>query len=304
MHQRSSAYGRHGEAAVETDPTQCVRIRRFERFATTHWTVVRTAAKAGSTAAAVALDQLCRDYWRPVFAHLLREGIPTEQAKDLAQEYFQRLIANNLPAQADPLRGKFRSFVLLTLKHFLSDEFRRARRSRCIPSDRLLPLEAADLQPQAGQTESGAAAVVEAIFDRDWAQALVDQTRRLLEAECATSGKQAFFAAVQDFLPGGQEQGSYAELAKSTGLNVNAVKVRVHRLRERFGELLRAAIAETVDTPAEVDEEVRYLIQVLTQTASSFACGASCGNTMAHNSDPGVRPDLSSSPDREGFPDT
>jgi len=197
--------------------------------------------------------------------------LSSEQAKDLTQDYFRHLISSNLPAQADPERGKFRSFLLLTLKHFLADASRRARRARCIPPGFLLPLEASDLQPVLDET-SYARGTPEAAFDRTWARTLVNETRRKLEAECLASGKQAFFQAARDFLPGGQSQRPYVELAQCLNVDLNVAKVRVHRLRQRFAEILREEIAQTVSQPGEVDEEVRYLIDVLSQTESGAPC--------------------------------
>ncbi len=233
-------------------------------FETTHWSVVRAAAGLGTPAAVQALETLCRTYWRPVYVYILREGVTPEEAKDLTQAYFQHLIASDIPAQADARKGKFRSFLLLTLKHFLTDEARRARKSRSIPSSFLLPLDTSETQTIAAeawytQTAPGTA------FDRSWAHSLVYETRRKLEAECGSGDKHEFFLAARDYLPGGQCQRPYAELAEGLRMDLNVVKVRIHRLRERFGELLKEEIAQTVSTSAEVDEELRYLIDVLSQ---------------------------------------
>jgi RNA polymerase sigma-70 factor (ECF subfamily) len=215
-----------------------------------------------------ALETLCRTYWRPVYVYIVREGVAPEDAKDLTQDYFRHLIVSNLPAQADARKGKFRSFLLLTLKHFLTDEFRRSRKGRSIPSGFVLPLGASEVLLLAGEARLRTEAAPETVFDRCWAQSLVNETRRKLEAECQASGKQEFFHAARDFLPGGQAQRPYAELADGLGLNLNVVKVRIHRLRQRFGELLREEVAHTVSTHAEVDEELRYLIDVLAQPDS------------------------------------
>jgi DNA-directed RNA polymerase specialized sigma24 family protein len=261
-----------GEAAVPPQGADRGWGNRRGLFATTQWNVVRAAASADSPAAAQALEILCRTYWRPVYAYLLRDGTALEAARDLTQQYFQHLIASNIPAQADAVKGKFRSFLLLTLKHFLTDEARRARRSRSIPASFLLPLHCAETQLA---VEGGwcTQATPEAVFDRSWAETLVNETRRKLAAECESSGKCEFFEAARDFLPGGQAQCPYAELARQLQVDLNVVKVRIHRLRERFGELLRDEIAQTVSSPAEVDEELRYLIDVLSRSDPGVLAG-------------------------------
>jgi RNA polymerase sigma-70 factor (ECF subfamily) len=252
------------EAAVPSPGGERGWGNRRELFATTQWSVVQAAA-ADSPAAVQALDTLCRTYWRPVYVYLLRYGTAPEAARDLTQEYFQHLIANNIPAQANAMKGKFRSFLLLTLKHFVSDAARRARRSRSIPASFLLPLHFAEARLA---TEGGwcTQATPEAVFDRSWAETLVTETHRKLAAECESSGKHDFLEAARDFLPGGQAQCPYAELARQLQVDLNVVKVRIHRLRGRFGELLREEIVRTVTSPAEVDEELKYLIDVLSQS--------------------------------------
>jgi RNA polymerase sigma factor (sigma-70 family) len=233
-------------------------------FATTRWTVVRNAGSPGSSDALGALETLCRTYWHPVHAFVMRSGVSAEEAKDLTQDYFRHLIASNIPAQADANKGKFRSFLLLTLKHFLTDEYRRSTNGRRIPVGSVQPLDAADPQwvPEELLCTS---APPEKVFDQSWARTLVTEARRRLEAECRSSGKHEFFQAARDYLPGGQCQRPYAELAQTFKIDVNVVKIRIHRLRERFRELLRDEIAQTVSTPAEVDEELRYLVDVLSQ---------------------------------------
>jgi DNA-directed RNA polymerase specialized sigma24 family protein len=241
-----------------------IRPRRFE---TTHWSVVQAAGAADSPGAVQALETLCRTYWRPVFVYIRGQGVAAEAAKDLTQEYFHHLIASNIPAQANARKGKFRSFLLLTLRHFLTDEFRRARKGRSIPASFLLPIEASELRFLSDES-SHMPAAPEAVFDRSWAQSVVQATRRKLEAECQSSGRHEFYQTARDFLPGGQPQRPYAEVARTLQMDLNVVKIRIHRLRERFGELLREEIAHTVSTPAEVDEELNYLIAVLSVSGS------------------------------------
>ena len=233
-------------------------------FTTTHWSVVLAAGEVQSPQAAQALETLCRAYWYPLYAYIRRRGYAPEDAQDLTQEFFARLLQRNYPAQADRTKGKFRSFLLLTLNHFLSDEQEwAAARKRgggqvIVSLDGLNPedryrLEIADeLDP-------------EKLFERRWAQTILDQALARLRAEFVADGKAEHYEILKAFEPGEQKTTSYAEAADRLGVSESAIKSLIHRLRQRHRELVREEIAQTVSTAAEIDEELHYLIAVISQ---------------------------------------
>jgi len=233
-------------------------------FTTTHWSVVLTAGEEQSPQAAQALATLCRTYWYPLYAYIRRRGYSPEDAQDLTQEYFARLLKRNYPAQADRAKGKFRSFLLLTLNHFLSDDHERAttrKRGGGQPTVSLDGLNSEDRY----RLEIADELSPEKLFERRWAQTVLDQALARLQAEFVADGKAEHYEILKAFEPGEQKTVSYAEAAVQLGVSESAVKSLVHRLRQRHGELVREEIAHTVSTAAEIDEELRYLIAVISQ---------------------------------------
>ncbi len=227
-----------------------------ERFSTTHWSVV--AAAGGEHAE--ALEKLCRAYWYPLYAYVRRRGFGPEQAQDLTQEFFARLLKQNYPAQADRAKGKFRSFLLLTLNHFLADEFDRANTLKRGGGQVLISL---DQETAEGRycREPAHELSPEKLFERRWAQSILENALNRLREEYAP--EPAAYAVLKTFEPGEQLTLSYAEAAARLGITESAVKSKVHRLRHRHRELVREVIAETVGTVTEVDEELRHLLAVL-----------------------------------------
>ncbi len=222
------------------------------------------AGRTRSPQAAAALETLCRTYWYPLYAYVRRRGYSPEDAQDLTQGFFARLLQKNYPAEADRVKGKFRSFLLLTLNHFLLDERARAHTlkrgggqvlislDQPTPEDRYR-LEVADnLSP-------------ETLFERRWAQTLLDQALLRLRAEFATAGKAEQYEVLKTFGPGEQTTLSYAEAAGRLGVSEGTVRMMIHRLRQRHRELVREEIAQTVSTAAEIDAELRHLIAVISQ---------------------------------------
>ena len=222
------------------------------------------AGQTCSPRAAAALETLCRTYWYPLYSYVRRRGYSPEDAQDLTQGFFARLLQKNYPAEADRAKGKFRSFLLLTLNHFLLDERARAHTlkrgggqvfislDQPTPEDRYR-LEVADnLSP-------------ETLFERRWAQTLLDQALLRLRAEFATAGKAEHYEVLKTFGPGEQTTLSYAEAAGRLGVSEGTVRMMIHRLRQRHRELVREEIAQTVSTAAEIDEELRHLIAVISQ---------------------------------------
>ena len=211
--------------------------------------------------AASALEQLCTSYWYPLYAFLRRLGHSPADAEDLTQGFFSYLLEAGLIAKADPKAGRFRSFLLGCIQRWLSNQaqrehaIKRGGKSNFISLDALAAEELYALEPATEETPASR-------FERTWAETLVGKTLQTLEEEFAKNGQQARFESLKPVLLG-DLPGGYAEMGRTLGLEEGAVKVAVHRLRKRFGQLLRAGVAETVADPAEVDAELRYLLRVL-----------------------------------------
>ncbi len=230
-------------------------------FATTHWSVVLAAKEHSSPAAHAALEQLCQSYWYPLYAYLRRDGHSPHDAEDLTQEFLARLIANQDLQHVEPRRGKFRSFLLGTLKHFLSDERKKARAQKRGGGQTVVSIDAESAEARYG-LEPVDAATPDSVFERQWALTVLDRVMDRLRTRHAQLGKAEVFAALEPCLVGSGQPVSYGVLGAKLGMSEGYVKVAVHRLRKEFGELLRAEIAGTVATEAEVDEEIRQLIRV------------------------------------------
>lgn len=232
------------------------------RFATTRWSQVLAAGHSDTSGSREALSRLCESYWYPLYVYVRRWGYDADQAQDLTQEFFARLLEKHYLRAADPSRGRFRSFMLASLKHFLANErdragaIKRGGRTVVIP----LELENAEgrysLEPPVNETP-------ETIYERRWALTLLERTLARLSREFATAGKGALFRRLEGYLTGEQDTLPYVELASELGMTEGAVKVMVHRLRRRFGALLREEVGDTVSTPADVDDEIRELFRAL-----------------------------------------
>lgn len=231
-------------------------------FTSTHWSIVAAAADASSLESSQALEKLCCAYWYPLYAYVRRRGYDVEEAQDLTQEFFARILAGNFFGAADRTRGRFRSFLLSSLEHFLVKEWRYQTRQKRGGGRVLLPLEGGageDLY----QHEPADPTTPERIFQRRWALALLEQTLARLRDECVTQNKGALFEHLQGSITGDRDSVPYAELGRRLEMSEGAVKVALHRLRQRYGALLREEIAQTVTRPEEVDEELRLLFQAL-----------------------------------------
>jgi RNA polymerase sigma factor (sigma-70 family) len=233
-------------------------------FTATHWSVVLAAGEQQSSPAAQALETLCRTYWYPLYAYIRRRGYGPEDAQDLTQEFFRRLLQKNYPAQADRTKGKFRSFLLLTLNHFLSDEQERARARKRGGRQVIVALNGLNPEDRY-RLEIAGVLDPEKLFERRWAQTILDQALARLRAEFVAEGKAEQYEILKAFEPGEQKSMSYAEAAAQLGASESAVKSLIHRLRQRHRELVREEIAQTVTTEAEIDEELRHLIAVISQ---------------------------------------
>jgi len=229
-------------------------------FATTHWSVVLLAGRNDSPEADGALAELCRVYWYPLYAYVRRLGHDVHTAQDLTQGFFERLLEKNYLELADPCRGKFRWFLLTAFKCFLANEWDRARTLKRGGGKASIALDALTAE-QRYSLEPADTLAADQLYDRRWALELLARVREQLRAEYAA--KPDRFERIEKYLPGGESSPAYAETATALGMSEDAVRQDVHRLRKRYGELLRVEIASTVVHPDEVDEEIGYLIDVI-----------------------------------------
>jgi len=231
-------------------------------FATTHWSVVLTARGEESPQAEAALEQLCRRYWPPIYAYVRRRGHRPHEAQDLTQEFFARLLEKHYLDAADASKGKFRTLLLTAVSRFLADEWDRVNTQKRGGGALHLSLEAE--KAEAGyRVEPADTATPETIFERRWAETLLETVLARLREEFEAAGQQERFAALKPFLAMEGRKLSGAALAARLGLTESAAYSAVHRLRQRYGELLRKEIAQTVSSPEEVDEELRCLARSL-----------------------------------------
>jgi len=231
-------------------------------FTPTHWSVVVAAGRSDSTHARVALEKLCRAYWPPIYAFVRRQGHNPHDAQDLTQEFFARLLGKNYLADVDRAKGRFRSFLLASLKHFLANEWDKARAQKRGGGQVLIPIDAASVESSCG-FEPADLTTAEKTYERRWALTLLDQVLRRLRADYARDGKENLFEQLKPTLTEASRTVGYAEIAVRLNSSEGAVKVAVHRLRQRYRELLRAEIGETVATPGEVEDEIRNLFAAL-----------------------------------------
>jgi RNA polymerase sigma-70 factor (ECF subfamily) len=231
-------------------------------FATTHWSVVFAAAHNSAPGARAALEKLCGTYWYPLYAYIRRQGHDRHDSEDLTQAFFTWLLDGEQLVAADPELGKFRSFLLVRLKHFLSDERKRSRAQKRGGGRPLISLDAATAEARYG-LEPATEWTAEQIFDRRLAMTVLEQTVARLREEYVQAGRLELFEELKHFPPGTKGESSYAEVAARLGLTTSAVTSAIHRMRTRHRDLLREEIAQTVSTPGEVDDELRYLISVM-----------------------------------------
>jgi RNA polymerase sigma factor (sigma-70 family) len=235
-------------------------------FEATRWTVVLAAAGGDvSPRAAEAMAELCRTYWYPLYAYIRRRGSDTQEAEDLTQEFFLRLLAKRYLAGVNREKGKFRAFLLASLKHFLANEWDRSQTQKRGGGQVLIRLDALNAESRY-RLEPAHNLTPEKLFERQWALTVLEQVLARLRAEFSVlAGEPAVFDGLKQFLTGSGAAATYAQVAFDLGMTEGAVKVAVHRLRRRYRQLLRAEIAQTVADPDEVDDEIRYLLSCLQQ---------------------------------------
>ena len=231
-------------------------------FATTHWSVVLSAADSRSATAQKALEKLCRTYWYPIYAYLRRRGCGEYDAQDLTQGFFAQLLERRSIQSVEREKGKFRSFLLASLNYYVADERDRANAQKRGGGREVLSLDVQQAE-QRYRLEPVDERSPEKIFEHRWAMALLDQVLVRLGQEFAEAGKRELFERLQAFLVEGTGERTYAEVAREMGMTEEAVKKAAQRIRQRYHQLFREEIAQTVASPAEVDEELRHLCQVL-----------------------------------------
>jgi RNA polymerase sigma factor (sigma-70 family) len=236
--------------------------RGFSGFATTHWSLVLAAGKSPSTDAQAALEALCQTYWYPLYAYVRRQGHQPDDAQDLTQAFFARVLEKHYLQTADPERGRFRSFLLTAFKRFLSKERDREKVKKRGGGMKLLPLDF-----EAGERrynlEPAHELTAEKIFEQRWALTVLDRVFARLRDEFDQAGKHREFESLKTYLTGEAGTPSYQAVAAELEMTEGAVKVAVHRLRRRYRGLVREEIAQTVAEPEDVDEELQHLFAAL-----------------------------------------
>ena len=231
-------------------------------FATTHWSVVLAAGDTDSPPAQSALETLCRAYWYPIYFYVRRKGYGPEDAQDLTQGFFAHLIAKEHIRLADPQRGRFRTFLLAMLDFYLAQEWSRAHRQKRGGQYHFVSLDQERAEDRY-RLEPVDNATPEKKFVQQWALTALQNTLTALQADCEAQGKATLFQETRGLLSGESEGAVYPEIAARLGMNEGAVRVAVHRLRKRYGELLRQEIAQTVNADADVEDELRHLLAAL-----------------------------------------
>ncbi len=232
------------------------------QFRTTHWSMVLAAGDAGSPEASTALEKLCRVYWYPLYSFIRQHGHAEHEAQDLTQEFFFRLLDGDALRTVHPGKGKFRSFLLASVKNFLANEWDRTHRQKrgggrpLLSWDELAAEERYDVEPAGPDNDDRR-------FDRNWAESLVASAMSRLRREIAAEGNESRFEVLKLFL-GGEPGGlTYGQAAARLGLSENATRSAIHRLRQRYASLFREEVADTVANPDDVEAEIRHLFAAL-----------------------------------------
>ena len=229
------------------------------RFQNTHWSLILAASQADSSQAHEALSRLCQTYWYAVYLFIRRRGAEAEPAKDLTQEFFSRLLAKQYLRTADPERGRFRTFLMSCVDHFLSNERKKERTLKRGGNYTFIPLEESSAEERY-QTEPSETMSPDKLVDRRWALTLLDLSLEQLKQEYVAAGKVAQFDALQECLSGAKEApSSFAQIATRLGISPASARQAASRMRCRFGELLRRNVAKTVSNPIEVEPEMVHL---------------------------------------------
>lgn len=234
----------------------------IEHFVTTRWSVVLAAQDPAAPDAATALETLCRTYWYPLYAYVRSAGRTPEDAEDMTQEFFARLLARDWLKVVAPEKGRFRAFLLMAMKRFLAKEWRRELAQKRGEGRKPLPL---DTTVAEGRFAAEPPLSPDELYDRRWALMLLEEALGQVSREFTQAAREQEFAALKPWLGAARGEIPYAELATQLATNEGAARVAVHRLRKRFRELFRQTIAQTVADADEVETEVRHLLGVLSR---------------------------------------
>jgi RNA polymerase sigma-70 factor (ECF subfamily) len=237
-------------------------LPRPGRFVTTRWSVVLDAGRTSSTRSAEALAHLCDSYWQPVYGFIRRQGYGADEGADLTQAFFTRVLEKGYFEDADPARGRFRSFLCTAVRHFLSNERDRERTLKRGGGHVLVSLDVETAEGQY-QLDPRDDLTPERLFDRRWALTLIARVLARLDEAHVTGSKGLLYAQLKGFLTGDSAGTPYADIARAHGLSEGAVKVAAHRLRRQFRETLIDEISQTVSEPADIDAEIRYLFNAV-----------------------------------------
>jgi len=231
-------------------------------FPQTHWSVVLTAAGTDSPQCHEALTKLCSAYWYPLYAFIRRRGHVPHGAEDLTQEFFARLLEKRYLEGITAEGGRFRSYLLTMLKHFLANEWQKGRTQKRGGNATIISVDFHAAEDRY-HYEPVDQSTPETLFERRWASTLLEKVLAALQSEYTTSRRSTLFEGLRGCLSGNLAQIGYAELGAGLGMTEGAIKVAIHRLRKRYGELLRAEIAMTVSRTEDIDEEIRHLITLV-----------------------------------------
>lgn len=246
--------------AANQTSTESAKPRNY--FATTHWSVVLSAGRNDTTRSHIALETLCCSYWYPIYAFIRRRGYSAHDAEDLTQGFLSHLLDSQTLINANPDRGRFRSFLLGAVNHFLANEWAKSQAQKRGGGKPVVSLDAAEAEHRF-DLEPATASPPEETFDKEWATALLNKVLTSLEQHYKREGNHDLFAALKQTLAGSRENQPYALLAAQLNTSEGAIKTAVHRLRKRYRQLLEAEIANTVASPVEVKDELAYLLRIM-----------------------------------------
>lgn len=235
--------------------------RPGREFLTTHWSVVLAAGQESPQGVA-ALEDLCRVYWKPLYSYVRRQGHDTHEAQDLTQEFFSRLLQKHYLELADPARGRFRTFLLTSLKRFLINDWKHACRQKRGGGEQPLSLDG-QFERDDHVFEAAAGLSPDQIYEKRWAEALLEEVLRKLEGDYEAVGMERLFHELKVYIWGEKNALSYVQIGEQLGLTEGAVKVAAHRMRRRFRELLRSELSNTVADPKDIEAELQYLFEVI-----------------------------------------
>jgi RNA polymerase sigma-70 factor (ECF subfamily) len=251
------------DSSIDDAPSKVYdQARGPEAFSATRWSMVFRAADDSDQRSKKDLEDICRACWYPIYAFVRRQGYSPEDSQDLAQGFFVHVLQNNVLSHADPERGRFRSFLLGAVRHFVSNEARKNRAEKRGGRITFVPVDSNEGEERY-EREIAHPDTPEKLFQRSWAENLLQRALDALKRDYERQGKVNLFNALQPFLAGGSNPDSYQGLGQQLGMSSGTVAVAVFRMRKRYGEVLRHEIAQTVEDPADIEQEIRLLLDAV-----------------------------------------